>query len=709
MGKSKAEMRNLSPFGKNSPEYPGRAGNTVGREGGGAAMTGCTAMDGVVFLTAAGALSQLLAFCYRVAMSRMVGAEVMGLYQLLMSAYAVLQSVTLTGLTAAVSNLTPRYLARNNSRGADRILSWALRLFFLLMLPACAFVLLCSDGISVYLLGDARTRLGLVLLLPCAALTGIENLHKHAFYGAGQVRIPGAVDLAEQCIRAGAVLGLLWLFLPQYPERAAGLIVLGMWACEVFSALTLTALSRCRRRRVGLSGPGERGRTCCRQIGAVALPVGLNALLGNLLGAANAALVPQKLVQGGLDRTQALSEFGVVCGMTMPMLAVPTVFLGAVSLTLMPQLVRASSMGRQGEAERLISRAVGTVGALTLPAMGLMAAVGEDLGRFLFRQEGVGEYLLPLAGVMAACCYESVFSSVLSALGRQRAVAVIAGLCGGVQLAVTMGTVAHLGMAGYVLGAAVSAALGVTLSLGYTLRCTGMRPDWFHWLWAPGLAAALGAMNGALLSRALKNAGMGPPVAALTALAFGLGTVLAALQALGLGPAAPEIEVNALYHRWEEKRMKGKKLALCLAVPLGVGGLSWLLTREGMAYFQAETVHPPLTPPQWLFPVVWTALFLLMGLASYLVWKSQKVGQTTGGALELYALQLGFSLVWTVLFFTGRRYALAFFWLVAYWLLILWTALKFFRCRRGAGWMMVPYLLWVAFAGYLNFAVWQLN
>ena len=144
--------------------------------------------------------------------------------------------------------------------------------------------------------------------------------------------------------------------------------------------------------------------------------------------------------------------------------------------------------------------------------------------------------------------------------------------------------------------------------------------------------------------------------------------------------------------------MKWKKLTLCLAVPLAVGGLSWALTRQGIETFQNQTVHPLLTPPQWAFP-----------LASFLVWDSQEQGRRVGGALELYGLQLGSSLIWTVLFFTGRRYALAFFWLIAYWLLILWTAAKFFRCRKAAGRLMVPYLLWVAFAGYLNFAIWQLN
>ena len=114
----------------------------------------------VVLLTVLGALSQLLGFGYRVALSRMVGAEVMGLYQLVMPAFSVLLSLTAVGLTAAVSNLTSQYLAWENSRGAAQIVSSCLRWLMLLILPVGAAVIVFSDPISVYLLGDARTQLG---------------------------------------------------------------------------------------------------------------------------------------------------------------------------------------------------------------------------------------------------------------------------------------------------------------------------------------------------------------------------------------------------------------------------------------------------------------------------------------------------------------------------------------------------------------------
>ena len=123
-----------------------------------------SAAGSVLFLTVLGTVSQVLGFGYRVALSRMVGAEVMGLYQLLMPVYSVLLSLTAVGLTAAASNLTSQHLALGNGRGAAQVLGTCLRLLALVLLPVGGAAVLGSDAISVYLLGDARTQLGLVLL-----------------------------------------------------------------------------------------------------------------------------------------------------------------------------------------------------------------------------------------------------------------------------------------------------------------------------------------------------------------------------------------------------------------------------------------------------------------------------------------------------------------------------------------------------------------
>lgn len=153
---------------------------------------------------------------------------------------------------------------------------------------------------------------------------------------------------------------------------------------------------------------------------------------------------------------------------------------------------------------------------------------------------------------------------------------------------------------------------------------------------------------------------------------------------------------------------KRKHLIFCLALPLAVGGLSALLTRDAMEAFQNMN-QPPLSPPAWLFPVVWTFLFLLMGLASYLVYTSGAPVPQRNRALTLYGVQLAVNFCWTLLFFNARLYLFAFLWLVLLWVLILLTIRQFGRIRPAAGWLLAPYLLWVTFAGYLNFAIYWLN
>ena len=123
-----------------------------------------------------------------------------------------------------------------------------------------------------------------------------------------------------------------------------------------------------------------------------------------------------------------------------------------------------------------------------------------------------------------------------------------------------------------------------------------------------------------------------------------------------------------------------------------------------------ETVRQPkLSPPPALFPIVWTVLYLLMGISSYLVCSAPVPQPARKQTLLPYALQLFFNFVWPLLFFRQQAVLPAFFWLVILWALVLWMILAFRKVNRTAAWLQVPYLLWLTFAGYLNLAVWLLN
>ena len=155
-------------------------------------------------------------------------------------------------------------------------------------------------------------------------------------------------------------------------------------------------------------------------------------------------------------------------------------------------------------------------------------------------------------------------------------------------------------------------------------------------------------------------------------------------------------------------KINKSSLIKCIAIPLIIGGVSAFLTRGSMEIFE-KLNQPPLSPPGWLFPVVWTILYCFMGIASYLVIQSDTKPDKTAAAMMVYIWQLLVNFLWPTFFFNLGWYLFSFFWLLLLWVLVLITTIRFYGVSKSAGLLMVPYLLWTTFAAYLNLGVWYLN
>ena len=153
-------------------------------------------------------------------------------------------------------------------------------------------------------------------------------------------------------------------------------------------------------------------------------------------------------------------------------------------------------------------------------------------------------------------------------------------------------------------------------------------------------------------------------------------------------------------------KVKWKELIISIAISLGVGALSGYLTMNSMSLYN-DLVKPPLTPPGWIFPIVWTILFVLMGISAYLIYISDSKERVQ--ALQIYAIQLMLNLFWSLVFFNMQAYLLAFLILILLWIAIIAMIKIFYEINPIAGKLQVPYLLWVTFAGYLNLAIYFLN
>lgn len=157
------------------------------------------------------------------------------------------------------------------------------------------------------------------------------------------------------------------------------------------------------------------------------------------------------------------------------------------------------------------------------------------------------------------------------------------------------------------------------------------------------------------------------------------------------------------------KRKAYLLLIASIAISLLAGVIGSLFTVTGPGSWYASINKPSFNPPNWLFGPVWTMLFILMGVALFLVWRRGWRKAEVKNGLKIFFIQLSFNVVWSYFFFGLANPRLAFLEIIALWLAIIANIFAFFRVDKRAAWLLLPYLAWVSFAAFLNFSIWRIN
>ncbi len=448
---------------------------------------------GTLFLTTVNLVSQTLAFFYRVSITYLIGAENMGLYQLLMPAYFVITSFCYSGLTVAVSRLVSEHIALKRQNELKGVLSNALTVFIVVSIAVSVIIFIFSNKLSSGFIGDARTEAALIILLPCMILTGIENISKNYFYGLNDVKIPAIMEIFEQIIRISAVISLLLIFSPTNGETALSLIAVGMVICEIFSAVALTVL-RIRHINKLTAGyvPDKKQKKHYKQIFSIAIPVCFTNLSGALMDSVNSSIIPKRLVASGVAPTDALEDFGRLFGMSMPLISLPTVFIGALCLIIVPSLSKLFSLGKIKELQAKISKIISVSMLVTLPIMAFFVPIGPYVAEIIYGDKAVGENLGLLAVATVLSVLQAITCSVAYSLGKERpaTLSFVAGDYIQVLFTYFLVAIPSLRLNGFVIGLIVSTAVTAVTNVIIILKASAMRLKVFNWFLAP-LTASL--------------------------------------------------------------------------------------------------------------------------------------------------------------------------------------------------------------------------
>ena len=152
------------------------------------------------------------------------------------------------------------------------------------------------------------------------------------------------------------------------------------------------------------------------------------------------------------------------------------------------------------------------------------------------------------------------------------------------------------------------------------------------------------------------------------------------------------------------------KFIISVLIPVGIGAISGLFTASNVKTWFVTVAKPSFNPPGWLFAPVWTTLYVMMGIAFFLVWKNETIQKSIKQkAIILFAIQMVLNFLWSFIFFQQHEIGWALVDIVLLWIFILLTIFSFAPISKTAAWLLVPYISWVSFATILNFAIWQLN
>jgi translocator protein len=151
------------------------------------------------------------------------------------------------------------------------------------------------------------------------------------------------------------------------------------------------------------------------------------------------------------------------------------------------------------------------------------------------------------------------------------------------------------------------------------------------------------------------------------------------------------------------------KLIISIAVPVAVGAVSGLFTVSEISGWYQTINKPSWNPPSWIFSPVWTTLYIMMGIALYLVWTAEVKPAAKKKAIAFFVIQLVLNFFWSFIFFKQHQIGLAFAEIIIMFVFILMTIFSFARINKAAAWLLVPYISWVSFATILTYTIWQLN
>lgn len=450
-----------------------------------------TFLKNTAVMTVTSLLLRAMGILFRILLSQQVGAEGIGLYQLVFTVYVLGGTFATGGLTTAVTRLAAEQIARQNRQGLKRLM----RLGVLCSIGvggASALALYAAAPAIGSWMGDVRTVPAVAVSGLALPFIGISCCLKGYFTARRKALPPCLSQMVEQCVRIGGILYMLHTFWDGSLQGACCIIILGDGLSETAGCLYLMgAYGLDIRHGKGLPTGGTIPAPLWRPLLHIALPLTAGRYLSAALRTAENTLVPARLTLFTHSDTQSLAQFGAVKGMALPLIFFPSALLMTVSNLLVPELSDANALHRQRQVSLLVERTlhITLLGAVCIG--GLFTFWGRQLGGLLYHDDTVG-LILQILGPLTPIMYlDSAASGMLKGLGQQVHSLGYAVADSAVRIVLIWLLLPRYGLCGFLFVMLVSNVLTAFLSTHRLLEVSGAAIPWGRWLLCPAFIALL--------------------------------------------------------------------------------------------------------------------------------------------------------------------------------------------------------------------------
>lgn len=449
-------------------------------------------LKGTLILTAAGLISRIAGFFYKIFLSRAIGAEQIGIYQLAMPLYLLAFSVCVTGIQSALSRLIAARFARQQPKKAFDTFFIGLFLSLFLSLGAAFLLYRFAEPLSLYGLREIRCAPLLRIFSFSLPMACVHACVTSYYYGRRRTGIPALGQLLEQGVRI-CVSFLCYgvaqekQIVPTAALAAAGALAGELASC-LFSLILLNMETGKHRYALHtLEKPGKRAG----EILSLAVPLTLNHVMVTILHSTEAILIPGMLLSSGLSSREALSLYGVLTGMAMPMLFFPSAITNSIAVMLLSSVAEDQARGQTARIRRTIESTVHYCLLLGIFAAGVFFFFGGSLGTMLFGSPAAGAFLKILAFLSPFLYLNSTLSSILTGLGKTRLHFLENAVSLGVRIGFVLLAVPVLGIRGYLFGLLAGELTACALNLLFLRRLAFFRFRPAAWILKPAAAFAL--------------------------------------------------------------------------------------------------------------------------------------------------------------------------------------------------------------------------